>query len=102
IFTNHTSNTILSIYIIDGGISEENKTKILSLNNQKHCIQLIQIELGKYKNLPETDHLSRATWYRLLIPEALPNLDKILYLDIDILVLKDLYCLYNHNINNYI
>lgn len=102
LFKNHTSDTTLTIHILDGGVSEENKKRVLSLSSSRHLISFIQIDTDKYQNLPETDHLSKATWYRILIPEVLPSLRKILYLDIDILVLKDIVDLYNQDISEYI
>ena len=44
------------------------------------------------------DYISLATYYRLLIPELIPNEDRILYLDCDIIVRKSLSDLYNRDL----
>lgn len=46
--------------------------------------------------------LSKAAYYRLLLASVLPNeIDKILYLDCDIIVLKDLSEVFNIELNKY-
>lgn len=48
------------------------------------------------------DRLSQAIYYRILAPIIL-DLRKIIYLDVDILTLKDLYDMYKIDLsNNYI
>lgn len=45
---------------------------------------------------------SIATYFRYFLPSMLPdNIDKVLYLDCDIIVLKDVSELYNMNLSNY-
>ena len=43
---------------------------------------------------PEKREWTIATYYRLFIPELFPNYEKIIYLDTDILLLKDISSLY--------
>lgn len=45
-------------------------------------------------------HITRATYYRLLIPRLL-NVDKCIYLDSDVIVVDDIRKLYEISINNY-
>jgi lipopolysaccharide biosynthesis glycosyltransferase len=44
-------------------------------------------------------HLHRSTWYRALLPELVPGLPKILYLDTDTLVLDDLRPLWSTDVS---
>ena len=44
--------------------------------------------------------MSKQTYYRFSLGELLPNLNKIIYLDSDVIVYKDLSNLYNLNFNN--
>lgn len=52
----------------------------------------------RFLNIPDewvagmytADHYPSAVWYRLFLPELLPDVDKILYLDIDLLVVDSL------------
>lgn len=45
------------------------------------------------------EHITKPTYYRLLIPDILQNENKCLYLDVDILVCDDLWELYNLDIS---
>lgn len=99
IFENNKNSKINS-YIIDGGISEKNKQEIKNLTRKyRQSVNFIKIDLNKFSFLPEIGHLSRATWYRILIPEIFENLDKILYLDSDTIVDAEIAELYNINIS---
>jgi hypothetical protein len=42
------------------------------------------------EGLPITQHFNRAMWYRIHLPELLPNVDRVLYLDADIVVLDSI------------
>jgi lipopolysaccharide biosynthesis glycosyltransferase len=42
------------------------------------------------EGLPEMGRISRVMWYRVFLPELLPELDRILYLDCDTIVMDDL------------
>jgi lipopolysaccharide biosynthesis glycosyltransferase len=45
-------------------------------------------------------HISKESYYRLLIPELFPKLDKCLYLDVDLIICDDLTELWNYEIGN--
>lgn len=100
ILVNKNYDESIHMFVLDGGITEENKTKIKSYvnsyNNTK--IDFINIDTSIFKNCPldtiPGTHLSLATYYRLILSSII-NLDKILYLDCDIVVtssLRELYC----------
>ena len=53
--------------------------------------------------LPITQHFNRAMWYRIHLPELLPDVDKVLYLDADTIVLDSLVALWETPMNdNYV
>lgn len=63
-----------------------------------------QIDSDALKSCPirETDHLTIATYYRLLIADVLPpTVEKVLYLDCDIVVNKSIEELWNTDLRNY-
>ena len=89
------------IFILDGWISEKNKKLITSLwarfNNGE--IEFILMDRSKYE-WRNTKGLSQETYYRLELPELLPEYEKILYLDVDIIVRGDISQLYNIDISS--
>jgi lipopolysaccharide biosynthesis glycosyltransferase len=100
---NLKSQRKILLFIIDGGIKNNNKQKILKSLNSENCeIQFIQkpdswLELIEFNNLEKNQSQihsispSFATYYRLMIAELLPKeFDKAIYLDCDLVVNGDL------------
>lgn len=98
------TKSFCDFYILDGGIEEKNKEKICKLKEQfnNFSIEFIKIDLEKefssihYENCCK--HVSLSTYNRFLIPKLKPELKRILYLDVDIIVLGDISELYNQNL----
>ena len=95
----------LNIYILDGGISYENRNKILSLASIKDCnISFVKIDENKFLDFKEiTTHayISLPAYYRLKMPSLLPNIDRIIYFDCDVIVEKSLNDLFNIEMGNH-
>src|SRR5712692_5862686 len=92
----------VSIYIIDGGISEENKRKLIEVLSVKHVdVHVTWIRPGSAPlNGVKTDEtFSDATYLRLLIPELLPQVDRVIYLDSDLVVEKSLHALWEEKMD---
>lgn len=102
ILINALPETSLALYILDGGISEENKEKIKSLTSIKPCeINFVPIDeslFEDYKKIKTHSYISIATYYRLKLATLLPNIDKIIYFDCDMVVNRDLSSLFRINI----
>lgn len=63
--------------------------------------ELIAIGQKYFENLPEGSYISRATYLRLLLPQALPKeIDQVLYLDSDVIVLGSLRYFENNPLRN--
>lgn len=97
----------LCFYILDGDISEENKSKIYELKKIKDCkINFVQIDKNKfdiYKSINTHQYVSIATYYRLKLGELLPNVKRIIYLDCDMIVNSSLAEIFNIDFDqNYI
>ena len=103
----HNTKSFCDFYVFDGGISAENKLKIEKLKNSFNNFTLEFIEVNEqgefssieYQNV--ASHVSLSTYNRFLIPRLKPNLSKVLYLDVDIIVLKDIENLYNISLQGY-
>ena len=51
------------------------------------------------KNLTINGHISKATYNRLLLPELIPEANKIIYIDSDVINFKDLSEMYNYRLS---
>jgi lipopolysaccharide biosynthesis glycosyltransferase len=104
IVENLSSDRKLIQYIIDGGIKERNKRKILESVDSQRCeirwLPKPDALLGKLEvekefcisdDVGAPGYISLATYYRLVIPTLLPNeYKKAIYLDCDLVVNCDL------------
>ena len=94
ILANTNSEDKLSIYILDGGISEMRKSEIRSLKSIKGCeiifLPFDEKLIEEYKKIKTLKHISYTTYYRLKLPSLLPNVERIIYLDCDMVVLTSL------------
>ena len=92
----------ISIYVVDAGITPLSKSRIRRTLRQfpvdLHWLRPPNVEA--IKNLPITSHLPLACYYRLFIPDLLPDIDKAIYLDSDILVEADLAKLWEADTSN--
>ncbi|MEI0607956.1 glycosyltransferase family 8 protein [Brachyspira pulli] len=110
ILVNADKDDELYFHILDGGISEENKKKIDSLKEIKDFkIKYYIPDTEKYEiwrnnitdKLEKADYISKAAFYRLEIPNILKHLDKVLYLDCDLIIRKSLKELFSIDVDNY-
>jgi lipopolysaccharide biosynthesis glycosyltransferase len=111
ILSNHkieNNNYKINFFLI-GNLTNENKREFISLKKiQDFEIEFIGINEKQFKGLPifktyDSKIVSLANYYRLLIPELLPSeIEKVIYLDCDIILNKDISELWNINIKNYL
>ncbi len=104
ILSNAANDDLLHFYILDGKISSENKTKMLSLEKIKPCkIEFVEVDenkLGIYKQINTHEYITLPTYYRLILSELLPDVDKIIYLDCDTVVNTSLKALFETDFSN--
>ena len=101
---NKNKNYLLKINILDGGINDVNKEKINTVCSYYNTIPIYyKINQEVFKNFPEIGHLKLPTYYRLIIPEIFPQeVNKIIYLDSDIIINGDIVELFKQDIENYV
>ena len=105
ILLNCDASSNFRFHILDGGISTDKKEKLLKLKKLRDFdIQFYDMTKYDWSMFPDNrTHTTLATYYRLRIPEVLPeNLQKALYLDGDIIVEQDLKELWDTDISNYV
>jgi lipopolysaccharide biosynthesis glycosyltransferase len=87
----------LRAYIIDGGISEENRLRCLaSWKSQNASIVWVRPEKDLLSQFASSDHFTVATYYRLFVSVLLPStLSRVIYLDPDMLCLESISQIFN-------
>jgi lipopolysaccharide biosynthesis glycosyltransferase len=100
LFENNKDVAELTVYVLDDNISEKNKCKLDDLaKTYGRKIQYRSIENIKSKLATLCQQRgSLCTFSRLMLSQLLPlNIDRILYLDCDTIVRKNLLDFYNQN-----
>lgn len=97
-------DTFYTIYILSDGITDLSKEKILSLQNAEFCsITFINIQgtigSGVKKRFAKSQWPT-TMFARIFLPHLLPHEKRVLYLDIDVLVLQDLKELFAIEVND--
>ena len=94
---------ILHVVLLDGGISESSWNGIReSLLDLPIAIDVIRPDLELLKHLSISHHISHAAYLRLLAERLLPPwLDKVIYLDSDLLVLDDVSKLWQMDVGDH-
>ena len=110
ILNNSDEDENINFYILDGGLSNEDKTNINSLKKIKNfSIEYININKEDFNCCPllkEKDekyssyHVTLPTYFRFKLPTLLNDLDKVLYIDCDIIARTSLKELFKENLNN--
>ena len=103
ILENKAPDDTISIFVLDGGISGENKNKILNLKHKyAFDIKFLPIDKNLHQRFPQgrKNHITPAAYYRLLLAEVCPDEDKLLYLDVDTIVKSSLKELFDTDITD--
>ena len=98
------TKSFIDFYILDSGITTQNKEKMLRALKKYNnfSIEFVEINSEKYfKEFSVLGYLNLATYSRLLIPQLKPDLNKVIYMDIDIIVLGDITDLYNTDLQGF-
>lgn len=91
-------------YILDNGITKENRDKIKDLNNifDNFSIEFIAVDSNfEFRNLCDTKMYSKSMYNRFLIPYLKPDIDKAIYSDVDVIVYGDIQEMYLENLEGY-
>lgn len=108
LFENNQTCDEINVYVIERGIIDENKTALDSIA-QKYCRSIIYIPMPDI-NDKENLQLKKVkkkwifdSYCRLYLDDLLPeSVDKVLYLDSDVLVTDSLQELWDIDLSNYV
>lgn len=105
VLKNAEKDSYLKIFIIGNNIDNENTLNLQSLTKiHPSEIQIIKPAadlFDEFKTINKPGYISMASFFRLKLASLLPNIDKIIYLDCDLIVQSDLKELYQTNLDNY-
>lgn len=104
IINNSSTSINYEIIILENNISRKNKKLLYSLICKKINFSIRFISCQKFinnKNLYTSSHVTINTYLRLAVLDILDNYDKVIYLDCDIIVNKDLAILFETDIEEY-
>lgn len=98
----HTDSRVCFHILHDETLSEENKRKLKQVAHQKgDFIEFHFIDSSIFDDVKERLHtFTVGTMFRLMLPEMLPNLYKIIYLDADIFVNTDIKDLWDIDVSD--
>lgn len=93
------TDSTINFYLLDGGIEEDTKNKLKSiLQNSAHSLEFIAVDMSLFKDFPHIRHFSLNTYSRFLIPNLVPDIDKALYVDTDMVICGDVAEIYNKDL----
>ena len=100
---NVTSDDVM-MYLLHNGLKDRTVKRLQKIADRYNVgLKFLEIDLEILKDCPvdEKIHYGNIMMYaRLLLPSKLPNLDKVIYLDCDLVVCKDLKSLWETDVND--
>lgn len=95
LYHNKNRNTVYEIFVVMAECSEESAETFQGLEREDCVITLVHASLKQYRDIKQLAHISIACLLKFDICELIREYDKLLYLDGDIIVRKDLTELYD-------
>lgn len=89
------------IYVLTDGLSDKAKGKFSKLRKTyNRQIDILTIDKGVFDGLTVNERFPVSMYYRFLLPQMLPNENKVLYLDCDIIVRHSLKSMYETDLTD--
>lgn len=104
VLNNATTGHQYDVIVLESDISEENKkhlTHMFTNYPQAQIRFLNALPFVEGYDLNPRRYLSKETYFRLIVQEILPDYDKVVYLDSDLVVKADIADLYETDIGGY-
>ena len=102
----NNTNKHINFYIFSSDLTDKSLQKLsnLKFKYKNFTVQKINVPTDKFSKLhTNIDYISVETYFRYMIADLLPDIDKILYLDADLIVTSDISDLYDIDLgDNYI
>lgn len=101
---NLAADRTLRIYVLDGGIREPTKERLLrSWPEGRYEVDWIRVDARALAGSPVSGHVNLVSYYRILIPRLLPtHVRRVIYLDSDLVICADLARLWAHDVSGHL
>ena len=98
----NNKKTKFDVYVMNSSLTEENLTHLRENTFKNINIIDLKVDNKELSKAPVTKRYPKEMYYRILASYYLPKkVDKILYLDPDLVVINNIEKLYNTNLDNY-
>jgi lipopolysaccharide biosynthesis glycosyltransferase len=93
-FEHAHADTVYAVHVINYRLKPQTKHKIEELVSERHpqsSVTFLDLSDEQWQQVPAVGGFyGKEANYRLLLPDLLPNVERIIYMDVDVLVLCDL------------
>ncbi len=95
----HNSESKIEVFLVsDHSLDEYKEVCMEQAEKYGNVVQFIQVDTSRFNWISFPGHVPKTALYKLLITEVVPtSLDRILVLDLDLLITKSLAPLYNQS-----
>ncbi|MBF0409948.1 MAG: glycosyltransferase family 8 protein [Candidatus Riflebacteria bacterium] len=98
----HNKPSELKIFIVSSQISKEDSGRLKAVADRFNTeFDFRYLDKKTLPKLKKHLHMTEATYYRLLLPELLTEINKVIYLDSDTLIETNLHELWNTDLENF-
>ncbi|NIZ40199.1 glycosyltransferase [Entomospira entomophila] len=103
LFEHADTSTVYLVYILNYQLTDSSRRILETFVRLHHPggeLNFLDVTEEQYMAIPQVGSWGAQASFRLLLPNLLPTLDKVIYLDADILILGDLSTLYAIDLGN--
>lgn len=95
LFDNARESTIYDVFILypDGQDLNRKDIDVVASSHPRHKLTYLPVK-DQFEQAYEIRGINTLTYYRLLIPELIPQYDKVIYSDVDVIFRDDLSDIY--------
>lgn len=98
---NKNKSTHYNIYVVAADISNREAEKFREFCAPDIRVYVIDVSLKKFEGIYTYLHISSAAYLKFDLPNLIPELDKVLYLDSDVVIQRDMNDLFDIDISDH-
>lgn len=93
-----------SVTVLHTDIEKQNRKTLFQMMRNNFRMEFINVSkrMQNYTSLFVSNHIKIETYFRLLLPELMPETEKVLYIDCDVIANQDVAELYDINTDGYL